>query len=509
MLTTLDPKLKHETLEEILSCRSLPSLPAVAVRVIELTRDQNVSLDELAITIQNDQGLSSKVLRTVNSSYYSLREKCSTIRRALVVLGLNAVKSLALGFSLVDALETKGAEGDPFDYVAYWRRGLYTAVGARSVAAAARLVEADEAFLGGLLQDVGMYAMKEGLGSLYLEAYQAANGSHAELVRAEVAAFEVSHADIGAMLTERWRLPESLVMPVKYHERPTACPLAHRTLVRAVAIGNIAHDALTLDDRPTHVKRFYDRCREWFNIDTDKADQLLEEIAKGAKEMSSLFKLDTGGYTDAKKVVSEARSAAIEVTLRNVEAPKLPEGLESLISGNVDYDPITDLIKGSAASSLLESQFARAKAESLPLSAIRIVVNGLPPLEGETLLDADRLIIASANLIRKHFEHLGGVVARVANTHFDIYILGLARASATRTAEDFRAEFDDARTAWISTGRDPDTLSVSIGVAAYDEETRGLITKPEQVIKAATRAAAAAAQASGTSCVRVFRPKAA
>ncbi|MBL8964129.1 MAG: HDOD domain-containing protein, partial [Phycisphaerae bacterium] len=62
--------MESTLLEEVLACPSLPSLPAVAVRVIELTADRNVSLKELADTIQNDQGLSSKVLRTVNSSYY-------------------------------------------------------------------------------------------------------------------------------------------------------------------------------------------------------------------------------------------------------------------------------------------------------------------------------------------------------------------------------------------------------------------------------------------------------
>ncbi len=71
--------MNHELLEEILSCPSLPSLPAVAVRVIEMTQNPNVKLDELASVIQNDQGLSAKILRTVNSSFYGLRQRCSTI----------------------------------------------------------------------------------------------------------------------------------------------------------------------------------------------------------------------------------------------------------------------------------------------------------------------------------------------------------------------------------------------------------------------------------------------
>lgn len=508
MLLKQDSMLKEDTLEEILSCPTLPSLPAVAVRVIELTRDENVSLDELALTIQNDQGLAAKVLRTVNSSYYGLREKCSTIRKALVLLGLNAVKSLALGFSLVEALQTPPTPDDPFDYMAYWRRGLYTAVGARSVAAAARLVEADEAFLGGLLQDVGMYAMKEGLKRAYLDVYVSVDGDHTALASAETAAFQVNHADIGALLTERWRLPESLVMPVKYHERATACPLEHRTLARAVAVGNLAHDVLSLKDKPTHLKRYYDKCKSWFNIDYDRAEELLKEIADGSAEMSHLFKLETGAYTDPQKVISEARTTGIELTLSTEDAPKLPDTMQSLISGDDDYDPITGLLTEGPAASLLEEDFSEALKSNEPLSAVRIMVNGIPPLEGETVLDADRLIIAAANLIRKHFEQLGGVVARTGNTRFDVIISGQPRNVAAGTAEAFRTEFDNARDDWITTGRDPNTLSVCLGIAALDDETRGVFKKPEHLTMAIARAVAAASTHGGTeSLVRVFRPK--
>ena len=95
----------NPVLEEILSCPNLPSLPAVALRVIELTSNVNVSLKELAETIQNDQGLATKILKTVNSSFYGLRQRCSTIDKAIVMLGLSPVKSLALGFSLVESID--------------------------------------------------------------------------------------------------------------------------------------------------------------------------------------------------------------------------------------------------------------------------------------------------------------------------------------------------------------------------------------------------------------------
>ena len=181
--------MDHDLLEEVLSCPTLPSLPAVALEVIELTRDVNVEMDKLAATIQNDQGLSAKVLKTVNSSYYGLRKKCGTIRQAIVVLGLSTVKSLTLGFSLVSSIDLKDKKG--FDHNEYWRRGLFTGVAARSIAKVACPDFQDEAFLGGLLQDVGMIAMYETLGDRYVRILEQTSGDHRKLVGFELAEFEL------------------------------------------------------------------------------------------------------------------------------------------------------------------------------------------------------------------------------------------------------------------------------------------------------------------------------
>ena len=88
-------------LERILRCPNLPTLPTVAVRVIDLTQNVNVSMDDLTETIQNDQGLAAKILKTVNSSFYGLAHTVSSVEHAVVVLGLEGVKTIVLGFSLL------------------------------------------------------------------------------------------------------------------------------------------------------------------------------------------------------------------------------------------------------------------------------------------------------------------------------------------------------------------------------------------------------------------------
>ena len=172
-----------ELLDKVLSCKKLPSLPAIALKVIELTQDERVPVKMIGDTIANDQALSLKVLKTVNSSFYGLRKPCSSINQAIVMLGLSAVKTLALGFSLVSSLAKDKAAG--FDYDAYWRRALTTGVAAKIIAGEARCGSDEEAFLGGLLQDVGMIALYQALGEEYAKLLVEAGTDHRRVARLE------------------------------------------------------------------------------------------------------------------------------------------------------------------------------------------------------------------------------------------------------------------------------------------------------------------------------------
>ena len=144
------------TLDKVLASPKLPTLPAVATKMLQLTSNPDVELDDIADLVQYDQALSAKILKTVNSSYYSLRQPCTNIKRALTYLGLNTVKSLVLGFSLVDLTRHND---DGFDLMDYWRRCVYSAAAARRIAMVTGTCDADEAYIAALMQDIGMLAM--------------------------------------------------------------------------------------------------------------------------------------------------------------------------------------------------------------------------------------------------------------------------------------------------------------------------------------------------------------
>src|SRR5579871_5412646 len=96
--------MNEQLVNRIRQCSTLPSLPAIAVQVLELAQKADVDIAEIARTISRDPALSTKILKTVNSSFYGRSQNISTISHALVILGLQSVKTLVLGFSLLTSL---------------------------------------------------------------------------------------------------------------------------------------------------------------------------------------------------------------------------------------------------------------------------------------------------------------------------------------------------------------------------------------------------------------------
>src|SRR5437660_7142249 len=143
--------MNEQLINKIKQCPNLPTLPAIAVQVLDLTQKADVDIAEIARIISNDPALPGKILRTVNSSFYGRSQHVSTISHALVILGLQSVKTLVLGFSLVTNLTKSRSKG--FKHLTYWKRSIYAATAARTIAAKINLVHQAGALLAELLMN--------------------------------------------------------------------------------------------------------------------------------------------------------------------------------------------------------------------------------------------------------------------------------------------------------------------------------------------------------------------
>ncbi len=192
----------------------LPSPKGVALSVLRLTQRDKTTSGELAHAIEADPGLVARLIKLANHCQLPGARPTLAIRDAITLLGLNAVRGLALGVSLMAQRQSSPCPG--FDFASFWSRNLACAVAMRTFSAHVRVLQADEAFTLGLLCQVGQL----GLASLFTERYAAllGPGSHGSLLVRERQSFDFDHADLTAALLLDWGFPEGLVKPILYYE---------------------------------------------------------------------------------------------------------------------------------------------------------------------------------------------------------------------------------------------------------------------------------------------------
>lgn len=495
--------MNPELLDKVLACRNLPTLPAVAMKVVELTSGKDVSMKALAETIQNDQALAAKILRTVNSSLYGLRTRCSSINQAIVMLGLSAVKTLALGFTLVSAI--KDCDTGEFDLADHWRRALFTGIAARAIAAKARLGNAEESFLGGLLQDVGMIALHQALGQQYTDVIARAEGDHRRLSKCELEGLELQHGDVGALLAARWRLPEQLVMPIKYHERPTAAPVEHTSLVRAVGLGNIASDVLTSPEPGPHLRKFYQRAEQWFGIDATTADDILKSISAATKEVSGLLSVPTASVASAEEVLNRARAQMAAVSV-----PASDEGSSLARPGeHSDTDELTGAGSRMSFDRAMVAAFEQTRAGVGPLSVVLVDIDGLEEVNSQFGREAgDAVLIAAASRLDEVFKAHRALVSRYDGGRFAVLLPRIDRATAVKGAEEARQKLADSQVTLIAAKAGAPAqigITASVGVAALDSRLIERFEEPGQ-LQAILEQAVKAAKKAGRNTIRVYAP---
>jgi HD-like signal output (HDOD) protein len=304
--------VNNRLLEKIRDCGELPSLPAVALRVMDLTQKEDVSSQQVADAISMDPALVAKVLRTVNSPFYGCSQAIGSMNGAVVMLGMQSVKTLVLGFSIVNALASQKTKG--FDHVTYWRRSLYAATAARILGARVWVTEKEACFLAALLMDVGMLVMDKMLGDTYA-ACVAKSRNHADLMAQENKAFEMNHQQVGAILAEKWKLPELLAIPMANHHSPDKVEDSHtKVYTDVVALAARCAD-IFVDKQPmwsiADVRRI---CVEKFHIKEMDCDSMLVEIGMRTKELAPLFEIKVDSEATYEKILARANEQLLDVT---------------------------------------------------------------------------------------------------------------------------------------------------------------------------------------------------
>jgi two-component system cell cycle response regulator len=496
-------------LEDILSSPRLPTLPAIAMQVIELTQRPEIDLKEIATLVMNDQALSSKILRTVNSSYYGLSKRCGTINQAMVYLGLNTVKTLALGFSLIEATgKVRDVDGMTFDFMNYWRRGLYGAAAARELANRTRVGDPEEAFLTCIMQDMGMVAMWQVFGRPYCKLLSVAGSEHLKLPAVEQKVLSFTHQRIGSEIIARWRLPETVMAGIQFHHDAREAPENHRNFCRLIDLACNATSVLSNPQSEATKTRYVRKASRWFDFNEKQALTLLARIADAGQELSDILQINTGQAANVVELMEQAEQALLYHQIgQEREKQALRDRNEKLVR-EVEHDPLTGAANRKHFDALIELSFDEAVAKKTNLGLIFCDADHFKHVNDQYGHQAGDMALCALAESMTAVVDAKGTVCRYGGEEFAIVLPGMDRLQTTKIAEQVRCAIEahpvditsiDAQTPNI-------LLTASLGVAALDDTSRHCYMEAASLVRKADQAVYAAKHG-GRNCVRVFKPR--
>jgi HD-like signal output (HDOD) protein len=212
------------------------TMPAAAQKVLRLTADDKADHERLRDAIQGDPVLVARILRRLNSSYYALSHKISSIKTAITLLGTREIRNLALTVFASKLFEPNSSHGR-YRRENLWTHSVGVAVASRLVARVCGKSVGDEAYIAGLLHDLGLILLDQTLQRHFhkvVDSIDEATPTH--VVESRILSFD--HATLGGFVARRWNFPDPVVDAITFHHQPWAYTGIHKDLVEVVAVAN-------------------------------------------------------------------------------------------------------------------------------------------------------------------------------------------------------------------------------------------------------------------------------
>ncbi|HUU83943.1 MAG TPA: HDOD domain-containing protein [Phycisphaerae bacterium] len=333
---------------ELILCQieQLPTLPAVATRVIQATRSSQTSASDVVALIETDQSLTAKILALVRRSDLGARGEVGTVSRAVVVLGFAAVRNAVLSIQVYETFSgLEASEGSALKRSEFWKHSLAVACAAQSIAGdLGPGVSPDEAFVCGLLHDMGKVALDACLPKSYARIVRETEARRACICDVERSVLGLDHTVAGKRLAQHWKLPESIVECVwLHHQSPDGLPAS----IGATRLVEIVHLADEVVRRQRIGYSGYNRngdvgaLAERLGLKDDALDRVLSELGPQVEEHAELLGLS--GLTSGGLYAQALVDANEELGRLNVELVETNRRLQARSRG---FDALRRLQEG-------------------------------------------------------------------------------------------------------------------------------------------------------------------
>ncbi len=315
---------KKQVLDKIKNSNNLPSLPQVLLKLIEISNDDGSSAADLAEAISHDPSISTKVMRLVNSAYTGAGRRFKGIEQAVVYLGLDTINNIAISTSVYQVFG-RTRESSLFKLSRFWWHSFMCASLARIIAHKTSYEFPEEAFLTGLLHDIGRLLLWVNFPKEFASVLQNHDDS-STIISAEERVFGANHAEVGAWLIKEWNLKTFMSDAVLYHHEPLERIHDAFTLVKIIYLAGIICRALNDNTGAGFIA-----ARELFGFEQSQTEELISEAGAATAGVAQSLGIDleppSGGtgpesakaLEKHKKLLSEVNDIALlSGTLQNL-----------------------------------------------------------------------------------------------------------------------------------------------------------------------------------------------
>jgi diguanylate cyclase (GGDEF)-like protein len=464
--------------QQLLASPSLPTLPDTAQQILALPERNPIGvegLEGLAEVIGRDPGLTAKLLGLINSPIHSLSQEVGSLREAMLYLGTDAVRSIALSFCMLSALRDGEPCGD-----GTWQTSLMNALAARRLAIEVGGWDPDEAFLCGLIADCGVLLLArevDGYGDL-LRRFQ---DGQADLLELERGALETDHMRLGGLLLEHWNFPEHLCQVIAAHHDASQLPFGSREelharvlnaawlCARALSVPGFTVETQSLD---THVALL-------IGLPVTLTHAVVAELPDELNEAARLFDVPADRQPSFDEMIEQAnallqeraRSGELETTDLDTDPRIESETVRCELSDSLGIDPQTGLVSRASLEQLIDAHHARARRSQGAVSVMIIEIDGLKAVREKLGLDAAldivREIAARAEATLRGTDR----TARFAEDQIAALLPGCGEENLHQAAERVRARIEAEP---VETGVGPFHAQVAIGLAVSIPHQDGL-----------------------------------
>ena len=442
---------------------NLPTLPGIAIKLLQAVQKEEPNISEVGKILSNDAALTAKILKLVNSPFYSLSSSITTVDHAIKLLGLNTVKNLALSFSLITGLQKKRVK--KINYNQFWKDSLLGAIATKLLANKIDPHSAEDSFFLGLLQDIGCLAMACCLPEQYGVVLSETRKHVTKFHQSESQHLGFNHMEVGEYLIKSWGLPKTFYIPIGHHHCPQNLSDISRDCIertRLLHLSSLFIDMFNTSDINIQMGTINHFVKEYGLFEKFDAADLTKEIHRQAQDVFPIFDVQFKDDRDYAKLLEKAK-----VEMAKLSAQMIAELLEK--SREIDFlreqttiDSMTSIHNYKGFCECLNSELSRTKRYKKPLSVIFADIDYFK-LVNDTFghQAGDHALKAVASVLKKGIRDTD-YLARYGGEEFAIILPEANIESAFLVAERLR---ESIRSQNIVYKEKPISLTMSFGVA--------------------------------------------